>query len=234
MTNMGEVMLTSWSAELFQRLRSWSQLEDIRLFMMDGENFPLEGRGTNPFPFLRSLRFFFCRNYIPVLPTSPNTLHTLVIKFNRTVDFTYLRELISQHSISLRRLSVRPASIYPIPVMELVLLAGNLECLDVANISLEESSVLSSALVELHVQLSSGYPNVGKAVAALFVRCKKMAVFECRLVGSETPSMQDLDEAKLMADTRHAQFFCTSCHQEGGKVDWEIGEMWSGQTTWMH
>jgi hypothetical protein len=117
--------------------------------------------------------------------------------------------------------------------MDLVSLAGNLECLDVAEVSLEEFSLLPSSLVHLHIQPSSGCPNVGKAVADSFVRCKTIELFECHLVGSEM-TMQDMDEAKLMAETRRVRFLCTSSHDDGGKVDWKVGETWCGRTTWMH
>jgi hypothetical protein len=89
------------SAQWFHSFRSWSQLERIRILLIDGDRFPLDQPGENPFPCLRSLVFLHCCHHIPALPTSPNTLRTLVITANYITDFTYLRDLIGQHSISL-------------------------------------------------------------------------------------------------------------------------------------
>jgi hypothetical protein len=180
----------------------------------------LDGIDDNPFPFLRSLAFITCRNHVPALPTIPNTLHTLVIKSNPIGDLTYLRDLISRHSASLRRLSIHPAysnSQIQTPVMELASLAGNVECLDIGEITLEEFTLLPSTLIELYIMLSMGSPNVGKAVVALITRCRKIEVFECGLFGSET-TVQDMDDANSMAEVRGVWFYCYARNDDGLEV----------------
>jgi hypothetical protein len=231
LTNIGQVTLRQQSSQWFQSFQSWSRLEHIRFWSVDGESLSLDEIDDNPFPFLRSLAFITCPNHVPALPTIPNTLHTLVIKSNPIGDFTYLRDLISGHSTSLRRLSIHPAYHNPqiqTPVMELASLAGNVECLDIGEITLEEFTLLPSTLVELYIMLSMGSPNVGKAVVDLITRCRKMEVFECGLFGSET-TMQDMDEAKSMAKARCVWFYCYATNDDGEEV-WSTGE--KSSTSW--
>jgi hypothetical protein len=86
---------------------NWTRLQVLE-FSGDPSDYPKdpETEGICLLPALRVLKYRRIHSRIPIPPTTPNTLHTLIVSSCNNVDSSVFRNLVLRHSSSLTRVAI--------------------------------------------------------------------------------------------------------------------------------